>query len=488
MSRRRGAGADGLVVVGDALLDRDVAGTVTRICPDAPVPVFDESASTSRPGGAALAAALAAGDGADVTLVTSLGDDPAGDELRSLLADAGVRVLAGMSASATAEKVRFVASGRPVVRVDRGGPAGGSGEPSPRALEAISHAAVVIVSDYGRGQAAHPAVRRALSERVRPTVWDPHPRGPEPVAGTTVVTPNRSELERLSPTGLATDADRVGPTGAADRSPHGQSTGHGGFTLGAAARHLLRRWRVKAVAVTLGADGALLVQGDGPPLVAPAEPAEGDTCGAGDRFAAAVATGLLGGDVLADAVIAAVGVAGRYVAAGGAGSWRAGNGPQVDLRAAGPSPTGAFELVQQARRDGRRVVVAGGCFDILHAGHAALLQSARRLGDHLVVALNSDASVTRLKGPGRPVVPQADRAAMLLALECVDAVAVFEEDSPVELLRALRPHLFVKGGDYSGRQLPEQAVMAEWGGEVVVVPYLSGRSTTRLLERSGTLR
>jgi len=131
------------------------------------------------------------------------------------------------------------------------------------------------------------------------------------------------------------------------------------------------------------------------------------------------------------------------------------------------------------------VVATGGCFDLLHAGHVSTLEAARSLGDCLVVLLNSDASVRRLKGPDRPLVAQADRAAVLLALACVDAVVVFDEDTPEAVLERVRPHVFAKGGDYAVGDLPEAAAMARWGGQVVILPYLEGRSTTSLLSQAG---
>jgi rfaE bifunctional protein nucleotidyltransferase chain/domain len=136
--------------------------------------------------------------------------------------------------------------------------------------------------------------------------------------------------------------------------------------------------------------------------------------------------------------------------------------------------------LEAVRSVGGTIVAAGGCFDLLHAGHIATLQSARSLGDFLVVCLNSDASVRRLKGPGRPLVPQSDRARVLNALECVDAVVVFDEDTPVEILHRVRPHIWVKGGDYAGVEVPEAAVLDQWGGQVVTLSYLAGRSTTSL--------
>jgi rfaE bifunctional protein nucleotidyltransferase chain/domain len=139
-------------------------------------------------------------------------------------------------------------------------------------------------------------------------------------------------------------------------------------------------------------------------------------------------------------------------------------------------------LLERVRRRHGVVVATGGCFDLLHAGHIATLQAARAVGDCLVVCLNSDESVRRLKGPQRPLQPAADRARVLAALECVDAVVVFDSDTPAEVLRRLRPDVWAKGGDYSGVALPEAAVLAEWGGEAVTVPYLQGRSTTALVE------
>ncbi|NUO90141.1 MAG: D-glycero-beta-D-manno-heptose 1-phosphate adenylyltransferase, partial [Dermatophilaceae bacterium] len=132
------------------------------------------------------------------------------------------------------------------------------------------------------------------------------------------------------------------------------------------------------------------------------------------------------------------------------------------------------------------VVATGGCFDLLHAGHVATLRAARALGDRLVVCLNSDASVRRLKGDGRPIVPQGDRARLLLALECVDEVVVFDEDTPVDVLRRVRPDIWTKGGDYAGAEVPELAVLEEWGGQAVVLPYVEGRSTTALVEAAAT--
>jgi rfaE bifunctional protein nucleotidyltransferase chain/domain len=249
--------------------------------------------------------------------------------------------------------------------------------------------------------------------------------------------------------------------------------------IGARAAALARRWEATQVCVTCGARGAVLAgpEGAGGRDSVSAIPARavdgGDPCGAGDRFASRLAGALADGMDGRDAVARAVDAATSFVAAGGA----------MSMGPAGPAGRGpAAELLARVRAEGGTVVATGGCFDLLHPGHIRTLEAARALGDCLVVCLNSDASVRRLKGPGRPVVGQDDRAAVLRALRCVDEVVVFDEDTPSALLSRLRPDVWVKGGDYRPEDLPEAEVVAGWGGRVAVVPFLEGRSSTRLMK------
>jgi rfaE bifunctional protein nucleotidyltransferase chain/domain len=251
--------------------------------------------------------------------------------------------------------------------------------------------------------------------------------------------------------------------------------------VGARAEALIRRWGVGAVAVTLGARGALLSYGEGAPMVVPAVAVTGgDPCGAGDSFAAAAALALADGAVTGEAVAAAVAAATAFVARGGAAAWDADASPQPNVVA----EPGVDAVLARVRAAGGTVVATGGCFDLLHPGHVATLRAARGLGDCLIVCINSDDSVRRLKGPSRPLVTAPDRARVLEALEFVDAVVVFEEDTPAEVLDRLRPDVWAKGGDYAGADLPEAAVLQTWGGQAVVLPYLDGHSTTALVERS----
>jgi D-beta-D-heptose 7-phosphate kinase / D-beta-D-heptose 1-phosphate adenosyltransferase len=460
-----------IVVVGDALLDRDLVGTVDRVAPDAPVPVLAATGSEERPGGAALAAALAVEHGVEVTLIAPVPDDAGGARLRALLDEAGVTLCALPAAGPMPEKIRIRAGSHMLMRVDQAGLDPVEVGRLPRGAGAALRAAnAILVSDYGRGTTAIPELRRLLADQVvrRPVVWDPHPRGSVPVPGVRLATPNEAELSHQIP----------------------PEDGTSGRLAGVARRaaKLCADWQVQAVAVTLAGDGALVSQGSATPLVVPAPPcAARDTCGAGDRFAAAVTTALARGEVLSEAVTLAVSAATSFVAAGAAGTWQPG---AITGAPEPPAPIGlaaAQALVRATRLRGGTVVATGGCFDLLHVGHLSTLRAARKLGDALVVCLNSDDSVRALKGPTRPVVPQSERARLVAALDCVDAVVTFDETTPDRVLDLLRPDVWVKGGDYfldgpdGEPALPEAELVKRWGGQTVVVPYLSGRSTTRLL-------
>ncbi|MBV9143046.1 MAG: bifunctional heptose 7-phosphate kinase/heptose 1-phosphate adenyltransferase [Pseudonocardiales bacterium] len=479
-----------VVVLGDSLLDSDIEGRVDRLCPDAPVPVVDVLAQRWRPGGAALAALLVARAGHEVVLVTALGADPASRLLAELLAN-HVEIVRMPLRGATVCKTRIRAAGRSLLRVDTGDGRAAGAPIGERYASVLRRAEAVLVCDYGCDVTADSAIRealRALTYRV-PVVWDPHPRGAPPVPGCRLVTPNESEALRCLPDPLGAMA-----------SP--------GAELAAAAA-LRDRWRCDAVAITLGARGVALATAQGCTAVPVPEieiSRECDSCGAGDAFAAAVTGALLGSSSLSAAVRVAVGAAAQFVADGGAssvsslppGSASPGSAlpgsalpesalPESALPGAAPigwAPSlgaSAADVAARLRRRGGRLVATGGCFDLLHPGHLSLLRRARMLGDALVVCVNSDASVRRRKGPGRPIVPAADRIVLLEALEPVDAVILFEEDTPAALLEALQPDVWVKGGDYTIGELPEAAVVHRHGGQVVIIPLVGGYSTSRLV-------
>jgi D-beta-D-heptose 7-phosphate kinase / D-beta-D-heptose 1-phosphate adenosyltransferase len=465
-----------LVIVGDALLDRDVEGTSDRVAPDSGAPVLEEREARARPGGAGLAAAIAAAEGHDVTLVAALSDDGPGAELAGALALAGVRLVDLGLDGPTPQKVRLLQDGSPRLRLDCGG---GAAPVLRRNLDgmhgALERADAILVADYGRGVAAQAPVRAALAEHrpVRPLVWDPHLRGAPPLSGATLATPNLDEAARLAPAG--------------------EGEGKGRPAAAELARALLGAWGVEAVCVTRGADGALLAGPGGAVREFHCAAADGDPCGAGDRFAVAAAVALGAGAGRAEAVQAAVEAARSFVATSGSRRLATPSGerapaPRIDARGVGASPHSiapALALAARVRARGGSVVATGGCFDLLHVGHVRTLEAARALGDCLVVLLNSDRSVRCLKGPDRPLVGELERAAMLKALACVDEVAIFDEQLPDEALRLLEPDVWAKGGDYGSDELPEADAVASWGGKVAILPYLEGRSTTRLIAEVG---
>ena len=467
-----------IVVVGDVLLDVDIDGEATRLCPDAPVPVVDVSAVRRRAGGAGLVARMLAGDGHNVTLVTVLSDDDSARHLERALD--GITVVAGSSGAPTPVKTRVRAENHPVVRFDEGCERPPVPEVTRAMLHALQRAATVVVADYGRGLTANKELRAALAALAPriPIVWDPHPAGTEPVPGVAVVTPNFAEARSMAGSlaaGKEPPAGQEPSAGQAASAPAGGRSADGAEQL---ASSLREGWRSKAVMVTMGSQGAILVQDDGAaPLPIPApQTTVTDPCGAGDRLAASLAVHLFEGHTPDVAAVLAVREAASFLRNGG-----------VSTMGAEPQPvklhghdTDALALARNVREAGGIVVATGGCFDLLHAGHARALATARSLGDCLVVCLNSDDSVRRIKGPERPIINQEDRTELLLALEFVDAVLVFDEDTPEACLNALRPDIWVKGGDYDVTELPETALVESWGGRCTTVPYHPARSTTDL--------
>ncbi|OBG29622.1 PfkB family carbohydrate kinase [Mycobacterium sp. 852002-51057_SCH5723018] len=464
-----------LVIVGDSILDVDIEGSATRLSPEAPVPVVDAERLVTRPGGAGLAALLAARTETAVVLITGIAADDAGRQLRGLLAAAGVRVLALPMSGTTVTKTRIRALGQSMLRLDRGDGAPVNQPLSKEVRETLATARAICVADYGAGVTALPDIRKALCDLVSrvPVVWDPHPRGAPPVPGCALVTPNQEEARHF-----------CGDTAAGD-----------------AGEALLGKWRAGAVCITRGAHGALLYDPQlGTRHVAVPDGARqvgagaADVCGAGDRFSVAAAVALGAGFDPVAAVQAAVTDAARFVAAGGAAAVStlvpAGEAgvPSTDAPPEDTAVVDALALAERLRRSGRTVVATGGCFDLLHTGHIRLLRQARELGDALIVLVNSDESVRALKGAGRPVMPDVDRARVLAALACVDAVAIFDGPTPERVLETLRPDIWVKGGDYVAAQLPEAATVQRHGGTVIILPTVAGYSSSRLIAAASTGR
>lgn len=466
-----------MTVIGDAILDRWWMGGSRRLSREAPAPVVELATRLEAPGGAANTAMNLCAMGADVRLAAVIGADAAGDRLLELLTAAGVDVTAVVRSdlARTVTKTRIVADEQVLVRVDeppltldapaRSRLARALGD---AAAQATEDAVALVVSEYSAGPLSE-ACMGLLQRMPRPrhVIVDAHDPAAWRWMAPDVVVPNEQETAGLL----------------------GQSLGAGGARVDAAvaaADRLLERSGAGAVVVTLDRDGALLLRADAAPVVTHTSPvAEKYASGAGDTFTAALAAALAADADLEEATRLAqlaADVATRHL------------GTTVcsadDLESELTSPRHAVlsaaaltAAVAHDRADGRRIVFTNGCFDVLHFGHTSYLRQARGLGDRLIVAVNSDASVRRLKGPTRPVNPEGDRAAIVAALECVDYVTVFEGDTPIPLLEAIRPDVYVKGGDYSPEMLEESGVVQAYGGEVKMVGYVPAHSTTELVER-----
>ncbi len=474
-------GSPAVVVVGDAMLDRYVFGEVSRISPEAPIPVVKVLREEERAGGAASVAMNARALGAKVRLVAFTGDDEAAVALRRVLGDAGVdtSALVAVRGRPTTLKTRIVAAGKAhrnvqqVVRVDREDAAGFSADDDARLVAAfdaaLRGAQAVIVSDYAKGVVSPATVRHVIAKAKAtgiPVVVDPKGTDYGRYAGATLVTPNRPE------TALATGIE------PRDRE-----------SILAAGRRLLDVAGVDAAVVTLDKDGMAVVTRDGREEMVPTTPREVyDVTGAGDVVIATLGVALGDGIALSDAVHLANVAAGVEVGKVGAVPVTRDEIAAAALagRAAMHSVIAAEDLAKELpklRAAGKRIVFTNGCFDVLHAGHVRYLEFARREGDVLVVGLNSDASVRRLKGEGRPVNRQEDRAEVLAGLGAVSFVVVFDEDTPADLIRAVQPDVLVKGEDWKDKGVVGRDVVEARGGRVVLAPLLEGRSSTAIIAK-----
>ena len=479
------------LVVGDFMLDELQYGDADRLAPDAPVPVLHVRRTEDQPGGASnLAMDLAALRG-HVLVFGATGADRAGERLRELLEAGGVNA-SGLVADAdrpTTVKRSLIGLAQhrhpqKMFRVDFE-----SREPLPgsvvRAMldrfeRALPGADVVCIEDYGKGVCAGP-VCRAIIEKARaagkPVFVDPaRVSDYSPYRGATVITPNRTEAELAA--GMTTDQDQARPDHNA-----------------ALARRLLESCDLDAVVLTLDRHGALLLaRGEGPVGVPTTAREVYDVSGAGDMFLAGLTAARANGATWEDAVRLANAAAGLEVEVFGVVPIPLERVHREVLAQAGRGSgklrtlDQAVAQVQAVRRAGGKVVFTNGCFDLLHAGHVSLLSRAAAMGDLLVVGLNSDASVRRLKGPGRPLNTQEDRALVVGGQSGVGAVVVFDGDTPLPLLEAIRPDVLVKGADYTRDRVVGGDLVESYGGRVALIDLVGGKSTTRTIARMQAAR
>ena len=466
-----------MLVLGEAMLDSYLQGTSERLCQEAPVPVVDVHQTVHVPGGAANTAVNLRSLGAEVLFLSAIGEDEAGSKLRQALEDKQVSChLLPVPGRDTLAKQRVLSGSQIVVRFDQGSTAPLEGEYETRLIERLKvlfkECDGLIISDYNYGIVT-PRVLDVLEYLQRK-----YPR-------LIVVDSKRLHAyRRLNVTAIKSNYDETlnllglkKVQGETDRIR--QITNHG--------RQALEITGARIAAVTLDRDGALIFHHeDNAPYRTYAKPQPGSrAAGAGDTFVSALAVSLASGAHVEHAAEIASAASSIVVSRNGTSACSA-----EELRdhfsADEKVIQDVFQLalrVESYRRAGRRIVFTNGCFDILHRGHIAYLNRAKALGDILILGLNSDLSIRNLKGPDRPINPLDDRAQVLAALSCVDHIVPFDSDTPHELIRVVRPDVFVKGGDYTLETLPEAGLVNELGGRVEILPYLESYSTTSVIEK-----
>jgi D-beta-D-heptose 7-phosphate kinase/D-beta-D-heptose 1-phosphate adenosyltransferase len=467
------------LVIGDLMLDRYLWGTVERISPEAPVPVVLLQKETECAGGAANVAANLAGLGVETRLIGQIGADENGTRLKQAVHKLGIATqgLLHSESHPTITKTRIIGSHQQMMRLDRE-----NRSPYPdKDMQALLRAmrqhladrpAVVVLSDYAKGVLTPDFCQAVIAEARHlgiPVLVDPKGRDYGKYHGATALTPNKRE------TAEACHAD-VHDTGA----------------LLDAAGGLRSRLALSFIAVTRSEEGISLIEADGITHLPAVAKQVFDVSGAGDTVIATLAAGMAAGLSHAEALHLANLAAGIVVGKLGTVPIR-----QEELLAELLSE----EVREQAdkvcdlprllvrvagwKARGERIIFTNGCFDLLHAGHVTYLEHARKLGDRLVLGLNTDRSVSALKGPSRPVIHEQDRARVLAALESVDAVILFDEDTPLELIKAVRPDVIAKGSDYSEDQIVGGAEVKSWGGRIALVDIVPGRSTSKIIGKLG---
>lgn len=467
-----------VLVVGDVMIDRYIVGDVDRISPEAPVPVLRQSREYATPGGAANVAMNLAGLGVNARIAGFVGRDGSAEELRSLLSSGGVDVRGLLPcALPTIAKTRVVSRTQQLLRVDVESRTAQAADDCASllqfAVQQVSSADAVVLSDYAKGSLTDALCRAVIDEaqtRKIPVLVDPKTRDLRKYSGATTICPNLNELSAA--TGV--EAHRT-------------------TELLQAGRDLLRSLDLDFLTVTMSEKGirVLRADGKGEELHSPARAREVfDVSGAGDTVIATLAAGLAGG-LSADTAVELANVAAGIVVA------KLGTVPVsaheivAELTVSGGitsadkfvDPQRAVARVKEWRDAGEMIVFTNGCFDLLHIGHITLLEDCRRFGSKLVVAMNTDRSVSELKGPSRPIVAERERARVMSALGCVDMVVLFDDETPLALIRALTPDVLVKGGDYTVDTVVGHEDVIAAGGRVEIVPTVEGFSTTNIVKK-----
>lgn len=463
------------LVVGDLMLDEYVWGRTERISPEAPVQVVDVVRQDLRLGGAGNVVNNLVALGCRIEVAGALGDDDDGRSLRAMLAAAGIGTggLVFAPGRTTSRKTRILASNQQMLRIDRESKDLIGTELETQLIERIralvAGCQVILVSDYLKGVLTEGLLREifAIGRAAGiPVVVDPKGSDYRKYLGATLLTPNRKEAQAASGIAITDQA-----------------------SLCRAGRALRDSLRLEALVLTRSEEGMSLFLAEGREVHLPTEAREVfDVSGAGDTVLSLLGAGLGAGLSVEQAAQVANLAAGIVVGKVGTSTVS----PEEILEVVGRRHSDSdlkiknreilSVLLERERERGKRIVFTNGCFDLLHVGHVKYLQKARNLGDLLVLGLNSDASIRRLKGPKRPLIGEEERAHLLAALKCIDYVVIFDEDTPLELIGALRPHILVKGGDYAPEGVVGKELVESYGGRVEIIPFVDGKSTTNVIE------
>ena len=456
-----------VLVAGDAMLDEYRFGDTGRISPEAPVPVVKTRRTERRPGGAGNVACNIAALGAEVRLAAVAGQDARGRVLEEILTAAGVGChFHRLGDTPTIHKLRVLSRNQQLIRLDSEETFAGHAEAFEELFVRLAaDVDVIVLSDYGKGSliGVEKLIAHAVDRGV-PVLVDPKGRDFKRYAGATTLTPNQTEFAAV--------------VGRWSTRTEFESRGEA----------LVRELGLRALLVTRGERGMTLFPRGEQPVTLPAETREVfDVTGAGDTVVALMAAGMGCGLALEEAAALANLGAGLVVRKIGVASVRASE-LRLALHRKGAGGRGLVSaeeltsLIEESRSRGERVVMTNGCFDILHAGHVGFLEEAKTLGERLIVAVNDDDSVARIKGRSRPINPLVDRMAVLAGLAAVDWVVPFSEDTPAELVARLRPDVLVKGGDYRREEIAGGQAVLENGGEVRVLGLKEGRSTSAMID------
>ena len=462
------------LVIGDVMLDRYLIGSVGRISPEAPVPIVLLNAQNERAGGAANVAANLALLGIKTHLIGCVGDDLEGKSLAKLITETGIENNCFTSKTRpTIAKTRVISGHQQMMRLDQESSATFTADED-TALQANIHAAlakkpaIVILSDYAKGLLSEDVCQSIIAQckaSNTPVLVDPKGSDYSKYAGATALTPNKKETAEACSTNI-NDTDLI-----------------------AKASALKNCIKLQFLAVTRGEEGITLID-DATHHIAASAKQVFDVSGAGDTVIATLAAGLMHGLTALEALTVANLAAGVVVG-------KVGTVPitQAELLEALQVEQGSEQAhkicdlaqlllkVEAWKQQKQKIVFTNGCFDLLHAGHVTYLEAAKKRGDKLILGLNTDRSVSAIKGPTRPVVHENDRARVLAALESVDAVILFDEDTPLNLINAIKPDVIAKGSDYSADQVVGGLEVMSWGGEIALIDLVAGRSTTGILNK-----